>query len=81
MAAAGAAPDEAQFRAIFREMVETDTSGATGSCTVLAEKVSARMKSAGFPAENLHVIVPPEDTRAGNLVAVYPGRIPPPRPS
>ncbi len=67
---------EAQFRSIYKEMVETDTSGATGNCTVLVEKVAARMKAAGFPAENLRVIVPPNDPKAGNLVAAYPGKDP-----
>ncbi len=34
------------------------------------------MKAAGFRAENLHLIVPPNDPKAGNLVAIYPGRDP-----
>ena len=73
-----AAPDpgEAQFRAIFQEMVETDTSVESGSCTALTEKVAARMKAAGYPAANLHLFVPEEDPKAGALVAVYPGRDP-----
>ena len=75
---AHAAPDpgEAQFRAIFQEMVETDTSVESGSCTALTEKVAARMKAAGYPAANLHLFVPEEDPKAGALVAVYPGRDP-----
>lgn len=73
-ALAASAADEAQFRAIFKEMVETDTSDATGNCTALVKKVAARMVAAGFPAANLHIIVPPDDLEAGNLVAVYPGR-------
>ena len=62
------------FRAMLQEMVETDTSYASGDCTALAHKTAARMKAAGFPAENLHVFVPEGSPKSGNLVAVLPGR-------
>ena len=75
-ARAAPAADEAQFRAIYQEMIETDSSGATGDCTILVNKVAARMKAAGFPAGDLQIVVPPEDLKAGNLVAVVPGRDP-----
>ena len=75
-AARAQTPGEAVFRAMFKEMVETDTSVATGDCTALVNKTAARMKAAGFPAANLHIFVPKEDPRAGNLVAVLPGRDP-----
>ncbi|MFX8418122.1 hypothetical protein ABTL59_19780, partial [Acinetobacter baumannii] len=32
-------PDQADFRDLYRELVETDTSITTGSCTALADKV------------------------------------------
>ena len=64
------------FRAMFREMVETDTSVATGDCTVLVNKLVTRMTAAGFPAGQLHVFVPEDAPKAGNLVAVLPGRDP-----
>ena len=64
------------FRAMFQEMVETDSSYASGDCTVLVNKTAARMKAAGFPAENLHIFVPEGAPRAGNLVAVLPGKDP-----
>ena len=75
---AHAAPDpgEAQYRAIFKEMVETDTSVESGSCTVLTDKIAARMKAAGYPEANLHLFVPEGNPKAGALVAVYPGRDP-----
>jgi acetylornithine deacetylase/succinyl-diaminopimelate desuccinylase-like protein len=68
------APDVAAFRAMLKEMVETDTSVATGDCTALVTKVADRMKAAGFPAENLYTFVPDGAPKAGNLVAVLPGK-------
>jgi acetylornithine deacetylase/succinyl-diaminopimelate desuccinylase-like protein len=67
---------EAAFRAMFKEMVETDTSGASGDCTALARKTAARMEAAGFPKDRLTVFVPPSGAKAGGLVAVYPGTDP-----
>jgi acetylornithine deacetylase/succinyl-diaminopimelate desuccinylase-like protein len=67
---------EAAFRATFKEMVETDTSVMTGDCTALATKVAARMRAAGFPAQDLHLFIPEGAPKAGNLVAVLPGKDP-----
>lgn len=73
---AQAQPDtgEAAFRALYKEMVETDTSFPDGSCTLAAERVKARMAAAGFPAENLHLIVPKDHPKDGNLIAILPGK-------
>lgn len=67
---------EAAFRAMFKEMVETDTSVATGDCTALVNKIATRMKSAGVPAEHIHTFVPDGAPKAGNLVAELPGKDP-----
>lgn len=75
-ATAAPADGEGAFRALYKEMVETDSSFDTGSCTAVTEKLAARMKAAGFPAENLHLFVPPEQPKAGAIVAIYPGRDP-----
>ena len=76
VAARAEPPGEAAFGAMLKEMVETDTSVATGDCTALATKIAARMTAAGFPAGDLHVFVPDGAPKAGNLVAVLPGRDP-----
>ena len=75
-AAMAQAPGEAAFHAMFKEMVETDTSVVSGDCTALVAKIDARMKAAGFPAQDLHVFIPPGAPKAGALVAIYPGRDP-----
>jgi acetylornithine deacetylase/succinyl-diaminopimelate desuccinylase-like protein len=69
-------PGEAAFRALFKEMVETDSSVATGDCTALVTRTAARMRAAGFPEADLHLFVPDGAPKAGNLVAVLPGRDP-----
>ena len=52
-------PQKAELRAIFKEMVETDTSITTGSCTLAAERVAARMKAAGFKDDQLTLFADP----------------------
>jgi acetylornithine deacetylase/succinyl-diaminopimelate desuccinylase-like protein len=76
--AAGQAPspDEAAFRATYKELVETNTTLSVGSCTLAAERMAARLRAAGFPASDLHLIVAPGHPKEGNLVAVLPGRDP-----
>lgn len=73
-ARAAPADGEAEFRALFKEMVETDSTFATGSCTDVTEKLAARMEAAGFPAQNIHLFVPEGHPKAGALVTVHPGR-------
>ncbi len=66
-------PDRAVFRAIYKELVETDSSEATGSCTRAAEAMAAHLRAAGYPAADLRVIVPEGRPDDGNLVAVLRG--------
>jgi acetylornithine deacetylase/succinyl-diaminopimelate desuccinylase-like protein len=72
-----AAPDgEAQFRQTYQELVETNTTLSAGSCTLAAERMAARLRSAGFADADLHLFAPPDHPKEGGLVAVYPGRDP-----
>ena len=41
-------PDQAAFRAIYQELVETNTTLSAGSCTLAAERMAAHLKAAGF---------------------------------
>ena len=66
-------PDQAEFRGLYQELVETNTTVSNGSCTVAAEKMAARLKAAGFPDERLTVFFTSEHPKDGGLVAVYPG--------
>src|SRR3984893_15578266 len=69
-------PDQAQFRALYKELVETNTTLSVGSCTLAAERMAARLKAAGFPDNDLHPFAVPDRPKEGGLVAVYPGRDP-----
>src|SRR3954447_136917 len=70
------ASGEAAFRALYKELVETNTTLSAGSCTLAAERMAARLKAAGFPDSDLHLIVEPSHPKEGNLVAVLPGSDP-----
>ncbi len=75
-ARADGAGGEPAFRALYRELVETNTTLSSGSCTLAAERMAARLKAAGLPDRDLHRIVAPDHPLEGGLVAVYPGSDP-----
>ena len=66
-------PDQAAFRELFRELVETNTTLSSGSCTLAAERMAARLKAAGFTDSQLTLFTTPEHPKEGGLVAIYPG--------
>ena len=66
-------PDQAAFRALFEELVETNTTLSSGSCTLAAERMAARFRAAGFANSQLTLFATPEHPKEGGLVAVYPG--------
>src|SRR5213595_2258 len=67
-------PDQVKFREIYRELVETNTTLSSGSCTLAAERMAARLKAAGFPDSDLHPFAAPDHPKEGGLVAIYPGK-------
>ncbi|KAB7644807.1 M20/M25/M40 family metallo-hydrolase [Polymorphobacter fuscus] len=69
-------PGEAAFRAIYKELVETDTSHATGDCTLAARRMAARLKAAGFADADLNVFSPEGLPLDGGLIATLPGSDP-----
>jgi acetylornithine deacetylase/succinyl-diaminopimelate desuccinylase-like protein len=75
-APAPAAPPSAgqqTFRDLYRELVETDTSVATGSCTLLAQKIAERFRGAGFAPDQLTLFREEALLRDGGLVVTVPG--------
>lgn len=66
-------PDQESFRALYKELVETNTTLSAGSCTLAAERMAARLKAAGFADKDLTLFSTPEKPSEGGLVAIYPG--------
>lgn len=71
--AASEAEDLAAFKNLYRELVEINTTLSAGSCTKAAEAMATRLRLAGMPDSDMHVIVPPDWPQQGNLVATLPG--------
>jgi len=70
---APARSDQQEFRALYKELVETDTTLSSGSCTLAAERMAARLKAAGMPDSQITSFADPGHPKEGGLVAVYPG--------
>jgi acetylornithine deacetylase/succinyl-diaminopimelate desuccinylase-like protein len=62
-------PPQKQLRQIYQELVETDTTNSSGSCTVAATRMAAHLKAAGYADADVRIIVPPDGPNKGNLVA------------
>jgi len=80
---AGAEPapaDEAAFRAIYKELIEINTTRSVGNCTQAAEAMRAHLSAAGYPDEDLQVLAPPEAPNDGALVSVLRGKDPSAKP-
>jgi len=66
-------PDQVAFRGLYKELVETDTSITTGSCTLLADKVEARLRAAGYGDADITRFAVPDHPKEGGLVVILPG--------
>jgi acetylornithine deacetylase/succinyl-diaminopimelate desuccinylase-like protein len=75
-AAVPAAVGESEFRELYKELVETNTSLSAGSCTLAAQRMATRLKAAGFADNELLPFAAADHPKEGGLVALYPGRDP-----
>ncbi len=66
-------PDQQRFRALFKELIETNTTLSAGDCTLAAQKMAAHLKAAGYPDGDLHLFTAPGHPKEGGLVAVLHG--------
>lgn len=66
-------PDQAAFRDLYKELVETNTTLSAGSCTLAAERMATRLKAAGFKDGDITMFATPENPREGGLVAILQG--------
>jgi len=70
---AAPAADEAAFRALYKELVEINTTRSSGSCTRAAEAIRARLIEGGIPAADTQILAPPDRAKDGALIAVIHG--------
>jgi len=66
-------PDQLAFRELYKELVETNTTLSSGSCTLAAERMAARLKASGIPDSQVILFIEPDHPKEGSLVAIYPG--------
>ena len=69
-------PDQQRFRALYKELVETNTTLSAGSCTLAAERMAAHLRAAGYPDADLHPFAVPDHPKEGGLVAILHGSDP-----
>ncbi len=73
-------PGEVEFRALYKELVELNTTRSVGSCTKAAEAMRTHLLAAGIPAGDMQILAPPDRPNDGALVAVLRGREPKAKP-
>jgi acetylornithine deacetylase/succinyl-diaminopimelate desuccinylase-like protein len=66
-------PDQAEFRSLYKELVETNTEVTDGSCTQAADRLAARLRAAGIPESQITLFSVPDHPKDGGIVAIYPG--------
>jgi acetylornithine deacetylase/succinyl-diaminopimelate desuccinylase-like protein len=66
-------PDQVAFRALYKELVETNTTLSSGSCTLAAERMAAHLKKAGFAAADISLFSVPDHPKEGGLTATLAG--------
>jgi acetylornithine deacetylase/succinyl-diaminopimelate desuccinylase-like protein len=66
-------PDQVAFLALYKELVETNTTLSAGSCTLAAERLASHLKAAGFTDADVTQFSVAEHPKEGGLVAILHG--------
>jgi acetylornithine deacetylase/succinyl-diaminopimelate desuccinylase-like protein len=69
-------PDQEAFRAIYKELLETNTSLSVGSCTAAAAEMGARLKAAGYADADITYFADPAHPKDGGVTAILRGSDP-----
>lgn len=72
--AAPADSSEQAFRALYKQLVEINTTRSVGSCTAAASAMRERLLAAGLPAADTRILAPAERPQDGALIAMLRGR-------
>ncbi len=75
-ATTSAAGDDAQFRALYKTLVEIDTTRSNGDCTRAAQAMRAELLAAGYAPDDARIYAPADRPRDGALIAELRGREP-----
>jgi len=66
-------PDQTAFLALYKELVETNTTLSAGSCTLAAERMAAHLKATGYVDKDVTLFSVPDHPKEGGLVAILAG--------
>ena len=66
-------PDQTTFFALYKELVETNTTLSVGNCTAAAERIALHLKAAGFEDKDVTLFSVPDHPKEGGVVAVLAG--------
>ncbi len=66
-------PDQTAFLALYKELVETNTTFSSGSCSLAAEHIAAHLRAAGFEDKDLTLFSVSDHPKEGGIVAVLAG--------
>lgn len=65
-----------RFRALYQELVETNTTLSDGDCTLAARRMAAHLQAAGYPDSDLGIFIPEGHPKEGGLHAMLRGSDP-----
>jgi acetylornithine deacetylase/succinyl-diaminopimelate desuccinylase-like protein len=74
MASAQDRPDQKAYFALYKELIETNTTLSSGSCTQAAAQIATRLKAAGYSDSDIFTFALPDHPREGGLVVTLPGQ-------
>lgn len=73
-------PDQKAFFEVYKELVETNTTVSSGSCTQAAAQIATRLKAAGYADSDITSFSVPDHPKEGGLVAILKGSDPRAKP-
>jgi acetylornithine deacetylase/succinyl-diaminopimelate desuccinylase-like protein len=69
-----AAPGDTEFRSLYKQLIEINTTRSVGSCTEAAEAMRTHLAAAGIPDADTQILIPPGHPKDGALIALLHGR-------
>jgi len=66
-------PDQTAYLALYKELVEINTTPTTGSCTEAAARIAGHLKVAGFPVSDVAQFADTAHPKDGGVTAILHG--------